>query len=271
MQQSELYHPAGVLSSQEELDRRESQIEALSRQVHEMQASTSTLKSELIASHTESERVTRELDALRQSSAKAIEEATAAATAAASQSSTSSADTALAEERDRLEMRIVHLNQSLESLKVQLSQQEAARKEDLARREETEATAEQARMDKEYMEEEVSRWRAVAEREKESARNLQLVLEEFQSGKQLCEVGAVVSSAHRMAVTLFVPLQNKMPSYNEPLAITSTSTTRLLPCWKNTKSGLRKPRSSGSTQKTRLSEVELWSRTSRRRTCSLAN
>ncbi|PWN23431.1 hypothetical protein BCV69DRAFT_281049 [Microstroma glucosiphilum] len=165
----------------EELDRRESQIETLTRQVQELQASTSTLKSELISSHTESERVTRELDALRQSSAKAIEEATRAATAAASASSSSSADTALAEERDRLEMQVVHLNQSIESLKVQLSQQEAARKEDLARREETEAMAEQARMDKEYMEEEVSRWRGVAEREKESARNLQLVLEEFQN------------------------------------------------------------------------------------------
>lgn len=165
------------------MDRRESQIEGLSRQVQELQASTTTLKSELIASHTEIERVTRELDALRQSSAKAIEEATAAATAAAALSSSSSADAALAEERDRLEMQVVHLNQSLESLKVQLSQQEAARKEELARREETEAMAEQARMDKEYMEEEVSRWRGVAEREKESARNLQLVLEEFQSGE----------------------------------------------------------------------------------------
>ena len=51
--------------AQEELDRREQQIESLTKQISELQTLTSAMKQELHASNEESQRYASELDKLR--------------------------------------------------------------------------------------------------------------------------------------------------------------------------------------------------------------
>lgn len=167
----------------EELDRREGQIETLTTQVEELQSTVSTIQSELISSHTENERVTRELDALRVSSAAAIQEATKVADAAlATASQRSSSESATTnEEKSQLEGQARQLSQTLEIVQSELSTRDAAYQEEKARRTELETALQQARLDREGFEAEISRLHEVLEREKESSRNIQMVLEEFQA------------------------------------------------------------------------------------------
>lgn len=143
-----------------------------------MTETVSTLKSELLSSNDESERVTRELDSLRTSSRAALEEATRAAHEAASKSSTREEE---AEERNSREAQIYQLTQTVETLKAQLADWESSYHDEKTRREELDASLQQARLDGQGLNEELRRSREVAELERDNTRNLQMVLEEFQA------------------------------------------------------------------------------------------
>ncbi|CAO1629266.1 unnamed protein product [Parajaminaea phylloscopi] len=165
----------------EELDRREGQIETLTNDAQRMSREVEMIRSELVDSNADNERLTKEFDALRVSSQAAIESATRAAEEAAARTMSRHDED---EERSARESQLHQLTQSVESLKAQSAQWEAGCVEERTRREELSAALEQSRADQEGLRIELQQAKHTAQREQESARSLQAVLEEFQADQE---------------------------------------------------------------------------------------
>ena len=139
----------------EELDRREQLIQSLTAQTDDLQTTVDTLNAELIASNDEVERVSRDLDTLR---SRALED---------------NAYESSLRERDAAE---------LERVRREKDDWERAAMEERVRSEEFRAQAESLQRDLEI--EIAERKSQVQEvlKEKQTAANLQSVLEDFQTG-----------------------------------------------------------------------------------------
>lgn len=125
--------------------------------------------------------MTRELDSLRTSSQAALDAANKAAAEAAAKVVASGDQE---QQKSVREAQLHQLTQSCEALKVQSSSWEAAFHDAEAKREELERSLEQSRLDRQAFESELTNAKQVAQSESESARNLQLVLEEFQADQE---------------------------------------------------------------------------------------
>lgn len=175
----------------EELDKRETQIESLTSQVSQLNSTVETLQSELVASHAENERVTKEFDALRASASTQSTSTAASTTTTTSSSSSSSSDHE--DQIISLQSQVHTLTTSLESYKHQLSTWQSSYHEEVATRQDIQAQLDQHTLTRNTLEMDLRHWQDVAQREKDSARNLQQVLEEFQA-EQESELDRVVSS-----------------------------------------------------------------------------
>lgn len=162
-------------AAQEELDRRESQIDTLSTQVQDLTETVATLRQELVSSHADNERVTRELDALRKAK-------TAGGDAPESTHHVAMATT-------------------IESLKAQLSTYQSSHADEVALRESLTAQVSQHSAIRTHLESEITHWKDVAQRETDSARNIQSILEEFQSDQEAELDRAVREYRHRLQST----------------------------------------------------------------------
>ncbi|PWN98934.1 hypothetical protein FA09DRAFT_307270 [Tilletiopsis washingtonensis] len=136
----------------EELDRRETQIETLQAQLAEHATTSSTLQSELVASHADVERLQTSLDALRAAPA--------------------------APDRTR------ELSESLERLRIESESFKTSYEEERVLREEEERRREEEARRREEAEERERHWREKFAREEDVARELGEVLEEFQNAQE---------------------------------------------------------------------------------------
>ena len=148
----------------EELDRREQQIDTLQTKTGELHGTVETLKSELLASHEDVERLTQELDSVR--------------LAQAQNSSTSQSD------RKSSEVRLREMQEMTERYRIDAESWESSCMEERAYREELamEIRDIKSERDEAIMREGEERKRA--EREAQSALGLQQVLEEFQASQE---------------------------------------------------------------------------------------
>lgn len=146
---------------QEELDRREQQIETLTSQNTDLQTTLEQLKGELVNCNSETERVTAELDKLRVSASKTA----------------NAPDPA---ETSRLELRYRELQETVEALRVDLDRWENAYMDERSRREEQQAHAQRMETARKEAEERESQQRQAAAQDKLVARQLQQTLEELQ-------------------------------------------------------------------------------------------
>lgn len=169
------------LPMQEELDRREGQIETLSSQIKSLKEAVNTLKAELVSSNGENERVTKELDSLRTSSQAALEAAGRAAQEAAAKIISRNEGE---QERNLRETQLHQLTKKVETFKAQLSEWESLYRDEKTRREEAESMLERANLDHKSLSVELRRAQDLAQREKDAARGLQAVLEEFQADQE---------------------------------------------------------------------------------------
>lgn len=151
----------------EELDRRETQIETLVSKVESLESTASTLRTELVSSHAETDRLTNEVDKLRTSLA-------AKQQAEHGESSRRSGG----QERER------ELHELVERVKLDAHAWEAACLEERARREDLEAKLAEATDQVERAKAAEAHYRGVAEREAASAAELSTVLSEFQSTQE---------------------------------------------------------------------------------------
>ncbi|UZJ57118.1 hypothetical protein CBS101457_006438 [Exobasidium rhododendri] len=145
----------------EELDRREQQIETLQTKSEEAQDLVETLKSELLSSHGDVERLSQELDSVR--------------TLQSSSSQT---------EKKNSEVKLRELQEMTERYRIEAEHWESSCMEERAYREELglEIGEIKRERDEAVMKEAAERNRA--EREAQSAFGLQLVLEEFQASQE---------------------------------------------------------------------------------------
>lgn len=146
-------------SAQEELDRREQQIQQLVAQNEDLTATVETLKTELIASHEETERTARELDSIR---SRALSENT--------------------QETLQRERELRETMGELERCRIERDEWEQAAMQERVAADEARSTVETLRRDLEIEHEVRERERAQLEAAKETASNLQSVLEDFQVG-----------------------------------------------------------------------------------------
>ncbi|CAO1620848.1 unnamed protein product [Sympodiomycopsis kandeliae] len=173
----------------EELDKRETQIDTLSNQVEELNSTVTTLQSELVSSHADNERVTKELDALRQ--------------AAVQSKSTQDSD-----EREQESEAVQRMTLTVESLKSQVSSWESSYHEERSRREATESELSDVSAHRSRLEEDIRNWQEISSRDRESARNLQMVLEEFQSDQESELERAIGDYQQR-----YTALENELETY----------------------------------------------------------
>lgn len=148
---------------QEELDRRELSIQALTAQTEDLGVTVETLKSELLASHAETERTARELDLLR---TRDLSESVASAHELR--------ETMAELERYRLERDEWERGMMQERLAV----------------EEARGIAEALRRELDVEREARERERSELDATRETAANLQSVLEDFQTGMWAFVVGS---------------------------------------------------------------------------------
>ncbi|KAK0528948.1 hypothetical protein OC835_004481 [Tilletia horrida] len=151
----------------DELDRRQSQIASLTSAQAELQSNASTLRAELVDSHAEQDRLRSELDALRQASA----------------SSSSSIDSATRQAAESA-ARVSALTASLSALQAERESVEEKYYTERAQREQAQMELEMSRVAREVAERAANEQRLRAEREAQSARQLQEVLEEMQQQQQ---------------------------------------------------------------------------------------
>lgn len=144
----------------EELDRREQMIQALSTQVEDLTATVDTLKEELISSHEEAERATRELDDLR---ARSLQE---------------SSQESFHRERELRECQL-----ELEKARTEKDEWERLAMHEKALSEDARTTADELRRDLEMEREARKRDEGLLAAEQEKAANLQSVLQDFQAAK----------------------------------------------------------------------------------------
>lgn len=145
----------------EELDRREQQIERLTAQVGEYEASTTALQEEVVTSHADTERLTGELDTMRAELAETAAKANNA-------------------DYDKAEAQSRALQATVNSQRVELDRWESAFMEERSKNEELETTIARtntALQDAHQREAEAER---SAAQEKQVARQLQQALEEMQ-------------------------------------------------------------------------------------------
>jgi len=143
---------------QDELDRREQQIERLTGQVGELEETTSTLQQELVIAHEEAAKLTSETERLRQELEQPPSEDHTA-------------------ELNRLKERCNSLQEMLDAHQLETRHWENALIEERARRQQLE----QERAGAEKRERQAQ---AVADQEKQVARQLQQALEELEYGQE---------------------------------------------------------------------------------------
>lgn len=144
----------------EELQRREEMIQSLNNQVDDLTTTVETLKEELVASHEEAERSSRELDTLR---AQTLQE---------------SSHEALQRERELRETQL-----ELERCRMERDEWERAASHEKALAEDAQETAETLRRELELERELRARDAEALAAEQEKAANLQSVLQDFQAAK----------------------------------------------------------------------------------------
>jgi chromosome segregation ATPase len=144
----------------EELDRREQQIEALQSKSQELQETVETLKSELLTSHSDMERLTQEVDSVRQNSS-------------GNQS-----------ERKSGEIKLRELQEMTERYRIDAESWESSCMEERAYREELALEIREVKREKDEAVLREAEERKRADREAQSAFDLQQVLEEFQSSQE---------------------------------------------------------------------------------------
>ncbi|KAE8267038.1 hypothetical protein A4X09_0g5306 [Tilletia walkeri] len=147
----------------DELDRRQSQIASLTASQADIQSTVSTVQAELVDSHAEQDRLRFELDAQRQASAS-------------SSNSTDSVTRQAAESAARVSA----LSVSLTDLQAERKSVEEGYHTKCAQREQAQMELEMSRIAREVAERAAHKQRMRAEREAQSARQLQDVLEEYQ-------------------------------------------------------------------------------------------
>ncbi|KAE8257632.1 hypothetical protein A4X13_0g2234 [Tilletia indica] len=147
----------------DELDRRQSQIASLTASQADLQSTVSTLQAELMDSHAEQDRLRSELDAQRQASA----------------SSSNSIDSATRQAAESA-ARVSALTASLTALQAERESVEERYHTERAQREQAQMELEMSRVAREVAERAAHEQRMRAEREAQSARQLQDVLEEYQ-------------------------------------------------------------------------------------------
>lgn len=153
-------HVALTSPIQEELDRREQAIQSLTLQNQDLASTLTTLESELVVSHDESERASRELEAIR---SRVLED---------------NAQEASTRERDFRE-----LQAELERCRMERDEWERALLEERVALEEIRSSAGTTRRELEMERADRERIGTELERERENSANLQSVLEDFQSGE----------------------------------------------------------------------------------------
>lgn len=146
----------------EELDRREQQIDNLNVRIDELSGSMKTLEGELVTSHEEVERLTKELD-----NARAIQQ----------QSTANSAD------RKGSEIRLRELQEMAERYRIEAESWESACMEERAYREEVDLQLREAQRERDEAVAREQEQSINAQREMQTARELQQVLEEFQAAQ----------------------------------------------------------------------------------------
>ncbi|KAI6168354.1 hypothetical protein EDD17DRAFT_1527059 [Pisolithus thermaeus] len=145
----------------EELDRREQQIQHLATQNEDLVSTVETLKAELIASHEEAERTTRELDSLR---SRALSEN--------------------AQETIQRERELRETMGELERCRIERDEWEQAAMQDKVAADEARSMVDALRRDLEIEREARERESAQLEAANLTASNLQSVLEDFQIAKE---------------------------------------------------------------------------------------
>ncbi|KIK21285.1 hypothetical protein PISMIDRAFT_681520 [Pisolithus microcarpus 441] len=145
----------------EELDRREQQIQQLATQNEDLVSTVETLKAELIASHEEAERTTRELDSLR---SRALSEN--------------------AQETIQRERELRETMGELERCRIERDEWEQAAMQDKVAADEARSMVDTLRRDLEIEREARERESAQLEAAEQTASNLQSVLEDFQIAKE---------------------------------------------------------------------------------------
>lgn len=145
-----------LLLLQEELDRREAQITALTTETSTLQTTLATVQTELVAQSTEVSELASELSQLRLQAS-------------------SSSDSSLARERD--------FREELERVRSEREDWELACEKERERADEEERRARVLEAEQRRLRDEGMREREAAKRERERASNLQGVLEEFQGGE----------------------------------------------------------------------------------------
>ncbi|PWN48624.1 hypothetical protein IE53DRAFT_389161 [Violaceomyces palustris] len=164
----------------EELDRREQQIETLNQKFDKMSESVKLLKDELVSSHSETERLTKELDQLRSSVASSSAHPPPSDPTSGTITINGNNNMARSEGMERQRQ----LQETIEHLRIQSSEWETAFLEERSRREELESQITDQVGLREQAEVRERAMRERAEREAESARGLQMVLEEFQTTQE---------------------------------------------------------------------------------------
>ncbi|PWN91206.1 hypothetical protein FA10DRAFT_228591 [Acaromyces ingoldii] len=159
----------------EELDRREQQIDSLTSRTEELEKTVEVLKTELVASHQDVDRATKELDALRATGGDASSSSSATAG-----SSSGPAD----EARRSTEVKTRELQEMAERYRIEAEGWESACMEERAHREELELELRRAREERQEAQRSEQEQRRLAESEAQSARGLQQVLEEFQAAQE---------------------------------------------------------------------------------------
>lgn len=168
-------------------------IQALSTQVEDLTATVDTLKEELISSHEEAERATRELDDLR---ARSLQE---------------SSQESFHRERELRECQL-----ELEKARTEKDEWERLAMHEKALSEDARTTADELRRDLEMEREARKRDEGLLAAEQEKAANLQSVLQDFQAG----------TSAFTPQETSAHVLQRKTMSCGRPLRITMLSCSK---------------------------------------------
>lgn len=154
-----LYHIPLTLD-QEELDRREQLIQQLQAQNDDYEATVETLKAEMLAANEEAERSTRELDVLR---GRALEEN--------------------AHETARREREFHEVQTELERTRLERDDWERTAMQERVTADEARAALEVAQREAAVERDAAQRAEEELETERTNARNLQSVLEDFQSGE----------------------------------------------------------------------------------------
>lgn len=148
----------------EELDRREQQIESLNTHVEDLSATVQTLKDELVGSHEDVERISKELDAARSLHQQ--------------QNDSASSD------RKGSEARLRELQELSERYRIDAESWESACMEERAAKEDMDLQVREARRECEEARAREEEKTQLAAQESETSRGLQQVLEEFQAAQE---------------------------------------------------------------------------------------